>query len=46
MESYDFEKICKNAIIKYCEENGEITDNIHLTIKNVYKDFDKEVKNI
>lgn len=36
MESYDFEKICKNAIIKYYEENGEITDDIHLTIKNVY----------
>ena len=36
MESYDFEKICKNAIIKYYEENGEITDDIRLTIKNVY----------
>lgn len=36
MNSYDFEKICKNAIIKYYEENSEITDNIHLTIKDVY----------
>ena len=36
MESYDFEKICKNAIIKYYEENSEITDNVHLTIKDIY----------
>ena len=25
MESYEFEKICKNAIIKYYKENGEVT---------------------
>ena len=35
-DSYEFEKICKNAIIKYYEENSEITDNKHLTIKDVY----------
>lgn len=36
MESYDFEKICKNEIIKYYKENGEITDNIELKIQDVY----------
>ena len=36
MESYDFEKICKNAIIKYYKENGEITDNVELKIQDVY----------
>lgn len=36
METYEFEKICKNAIIKYYKENGEITDNIELSIQNIY----------
>ena len=36
MGSYDFEKICKNAIIKYYKENGEVTDNIELNIKDIY----------
>ena len=35
-DSYEFEKVCKNAIIKYYEENGEITDNVKLSIKDVY----------
>lgn len=34
--SYEFEKICKNAIIKYYKENGEITDNVELSIKDIY----------
>lgn len=34
--SYEFEKVCKNAIIKYYEENGEVTDNVKLSIKDVY----------
>lgn len=36
METYEFEKICKNAIINYYKENGEITDNVDLSIENVY----------
>lgn len=36
MESYEFEKICKNAIIKYYKENGEVTDNVELNIKDIY----------
>lgn len=36
MESYEFEKICKNAIIEYYKENGEITDNVELKIQDVY----------
>ena len=36
MGSYDFEKICKNAIIKYYKENGEVTDNVELNIKDIY----------
>jgi hypothetical protein len=35
-DSYDFEKACKNAIIQYYKENGEITDNVELSIKDVY----------
>lgn len=36
MESYDFEKICKNEIIKYYKENGEVTDNVNLNIQDIY----------
>lgn len=36
MESYEFEKICKNAIIKYYKENEEVTDNVELNIKDIY----------
>ena len=36
MNSYEFEKICKNAIIEYYKENGEITDNVELKIQDVY----------
>lgn len=36
MNSYDFEKICKNEIIKYYKENGEVTDNIDLKIQDIY----------
>ena len=36
-DSYEFEKICKNLIIKYVNEHFEITDNIKpITIENVY----------
>ena len=34
--SYDFEKACKNAIIQYYKENGEITDNVELKIQDIY----------
>ena len=36
MDTYEFEKVCKNAIINYYEDNGEITDNVELNIENVY----------
>lgn len=36
METYEFEKICKNAIINYYRENGEITDHIELSIQDIY----------
>ena len=35
-DSYEFEKICKNAIIEYYKENGEKTDNVDLSIEDVY----------
>lgn len=35
-DSYEFEVICKNAIIKYYKENGEVTDNVELNIKDIY----------
>lgn len=36
MDTYEFEKVCKNAIINYYKENSEITDNVELNIQNVY----------
>ena len=36
MNSYEFEKICKNAIIEYYKKNSEITDNVELKIQDVY----------
>ena len=36
MDTYEFEKVCKNAIINYYKDNGEITDNVELNIENVY----------
>ncbi len=36
MDTYEFEKICKNAIINYYKENGEITDHVELSIQDVY----------
>ncbi len=36
MNSYEFEKICKNTIIEYYKENGEKTDNVDLKIQDVY----------
>ena len=36
LNTYEFEKVCKNAIINYYKENSEITDNVELNIQNVY----------
>ena len=35
-DSYEFEVICKNAIIDYYNSRGEITDNFKIEIKDVY----------
>lgn len=35
-DSYEFEVICKNAIIEYYNSKAEITDNFKIGIKDVY----------
>lgn len=35
-DSYKFEKICKNIIVDYFNKNVEKTDNVKITIQNVY----------
>ena len=35
-DSYEFEVICKNAIINYYNNRAEITDNFKIGIKDVY----------
>lgn len=35
-DSYEFEVICKNAIIDYYNSRAEITDNFKIGIKDVY----------
>lgn len=35
-DSYEFEVICKNAVIDYCNNHLEITDNKKIGIKDVY----------
>lgn len=35
-DSYKFEKICKNIIVDYFNRNVEKTDNIKISIQDVY----------
>lgn len=35
-DSYKFEKICKNIIVDYFNKNVEKTDNVKISIQDVY----------
>lgn len=36
MDNYKFEKICKNIVVEYFNNNVEITDNKKIGIEDVY----------